>query len=104
MKDIDRYGEWSAETAVYPRDRVNEYLLAGLTEEIGEVAGLFKREIRDDEWSTNKLEREMGDVLWYWVRICEENGLVPSKVMMKNIEKLTARKEQGKIHGKGSDR
>lgn len=44
----------------------------GLLEELGEVAGVFKRMARGDnggELDREKLTKELGDLLWYTVRV-----------------------------------
>lgn len=49
----------------------------GLVEEVGEVAGVFKRQARGDnggELDKEKLAKELGDLLWYTIRcamVCE---------------------------------
>lgn len=59
--------------AVLPADQPNAEHEAGLglIEEAGEVAGLFKRQMRGDnsgELDKEKLARELGDLWWYTVR------------------------------------
>lgn len=59
--------------AVLPADHPNAEHEArfGLIEELGEVAGVFKRQARGDkggELDTEKLAKELGDLWWYTVR------------------------------------
>lgn len=59
--------------AVLPADHPNAEHEArfGLVEEVGEVAGIFKRQARGDkggELDTEKLAKELGDLWWYTVR------------------------------------
>jgi NTP pyrophosphatase (non-canonical NTP hydrolase) len=61
-----------AETAVYPADQEQAYLMLGLLAEAGETANVFKKVLRDDDCklTAEKAERladELGDVLWYAV-------------------------------------
>lgn len=59
--------------AVLPADHPNAEHEArfGLVEEVGEVAGIFKRQARGDKGGkldTEKLAKELGDLWWYTVR------------------------------------
>jgi hypothetical protein len=66
---IEAYIQWTDTTAVYPKDREQEYLRLGLLSEVGEVAGVLKRRVRDGEVAPDKLLAEMGDLLWYLARL-----------------------------------
>lgn len=71
---IDQYIQWTDSTAVYPKEREQEYLRLGLLSEVGEVAGVLKRRVRDGETSQSKLLAEMGDLLWYLARLYRDAG------------------------------
>lgn len=66
---IEAYIQWTDSTAVYPKEREQEYLRLGLLSEVGEVAGVLKRRVRDGEIAPEKLLAEMGDLLWYLARL-----------------------------------
>lgn len=66
---IDEYIRWTDTTAVYPKEREQEYLRLGLLSEVGEVAGVLKRRVRDGEVAPEKLLAEIGDLLWYLARL-----------------------------------
>lgn len=66
---IDEYIRWTDTTAVYPKEREQEYLRLGLLSEVGEVAGVLKRRVRDGEVAPEKLLAEVGDLLWYMARL-----------------------------------
>lgn len=56
--------------AIYDKDKEIDYITLGLIEETGEVCGVYKKVIRDNnsDWDDNrknKLLYELGDVLWY---------------------------------------
>ena len=53
-------------------DRV--YLELGLYSELGEVLSFFKKKIRGDRQSTEKLILEMGDCYWYAVALLRHVG------------------------------
>lgn len=73
----------------------------GMVDEGGEFAGLVKKIIFhgkeiDDEVKLH-LEKELGDVLWYWINSCRALGIDPYSAIEKNVEKLSARYPGGKF-------
>lgn len=107
--EFNHYQFSTGATAKYPQDRAIEYLVLGLASEAGEVAGKYKKIIRDNyglmnEESKKALLDEVGDVLWYIARLCEELNTNMSVVAKANIEKLYSRKERGVIGGSGDNR
>lgn len=102
----NEYQVWTESTAIYPRDKALEYLVLGLSSEVGEVAGKVKKFIRDGIPADYKdqLNSELGDVLWYIARILAEEGITLSSCMEKNKEKLMARKAKGTLNGSGDHR
>lgn len=102
---FDDYQDFTDRTAIYPEDRGMEYLLYGLTSEVGEIAAKMKREIRDDELFENEdLAIELGDVLWYLAQIASYRGFYLSGVAQRNVEKLTDRMNRGTLGGEGDYR
>ena len=110
MEHFNQYQKHALETAVYPNIGQNIiYPALGLTGEAGEVSELIKKMIRDDggqltEQRREKLLKELGDVLWYVAVVAHEAGLMLGDVAQVNLDKLSRRKEEGKITGSGSDR
>lgn len=111
--DFDRYQKETIVTAVYPKwvSGLNGiYPALGLAGEVGEVCELIKKQIRDhdsnfdDNEFRSKLEKELGDVLWYLTRLSDDLGFSLSRIAFVNLEKLRLRKQTGKLHGEGSDR
>lgn len=105
--DIQQYQLFTRKTAIYPQETALEYLTLGLASESGEVAGVVKKYIRQDydlDTAKEKLTKELGDVMWYWARLCDELGLNPEDVMTQNMEKLTHRQSQNTLKGDGDDR
>lgn len=83
--------------------------LFGLVEESGEVAGKFKKLIRDkngelDDESKKEVLKELGDVLWYVNSVAHLLGSDLSSVAKTNLDKLASRKERGVISGSGDNR
>ncbi|MBF2058262.1 MAG: nucleoside triphosphate pyrophosphohydrolase family protein [Cyanobacterium sp. T60_A2020_053] len=105
--NIQEYLQLTRETAIYPSARFLEYLTLGLASESGEVSGVVKKYIRQDtslDIAKEKLTKELGDVLWYWARLCDELGLNPEEVMEQNIDKLLQRKQNQTLQGDGDNR
>ncbi len=113
--DLDDYQVSARRTAIY-REVTGEgsqlaiaYTALGLAGEVGEVADKVKKIIRDskelnDIEVLNDLEKELGDVLWYFALCCDELGLNPNEVAHKNLDKLAKRQEENKLRGSGDNR
>ena len=102
--DFETYKEWTRTTAVYPKEIEEEYLLLGLANEVGELLGKKKKELRGDgDKYTDKLD-ELGDVFWYLARLVDHYGQTHQDVLHRNFLKLTDRKKRGVIKGDGDDR
>lgn len=79
------------------------YLALGMAGEAGEVANKVKKLFRGrrgkDSHPTKAELRaiilELGDTLWYWLRLCDVLGLKASQVAKANIRK-TQRKRKGR--------
>lgn len=81
----------------------------GLVEEGGEVAGKFKKLIRDkggviNDEARGELLKELGDVLWYVNSVASLLGSSLEEVAQKNLDKVLSRKERGVIAGSGDNR
>lgn len=85
------------------------YATLKLNGEAGEVAELIGKALRDDGGVISmersaKLEKEVGDVLWYVAELCTIMGWSFSELASKNLQKLAKRKDDGTLKGDGSDR
>lgn len=85
------------------------YATLGLVGEAGEIANKVKKIIRDDNGKITQekkddLSKELGDVMWYIARTCNELELSLDNVMQQNIEKLLTRLEKNTIQGEGDNR
>jgi NTP pyrophosphatase (non-canonical NTP hydrolase) len=106
---MDEYQVWTRTTAVYPceGDLAEHYLMSALTGEVGEVASLLKRKIRDktpQDVYLADMKKELGDVLWYLARFADELGFSFSEVAEANRDKLVKRLAANTLHGKGDNR
>ncbi len=88
------------------KDRMVIWTL-GVTGEAGEVADHLKKALRGDcsiEDKREDLIKEIGDVMWYLALLADELNISLDEVAKINIDKLTSRKERGKMRGSGDDR
>jgi NTP pyrophosphatase (non-canonical NTP hydrolase) len=105
-------------TAIFPR-QVPEgsskdlvgllYCALKLNGEAGEVAEQIGKMLRDDGGilkidRAEKLEKELGDVLWYLASLTELLGFDLSTIAEINLRKLADRQARGVLGGSGSDR
>lgn len=106
--DIDSYGKFVDEKWFPSKDGLTErdfrIMELGLPGEVGEVLELLKKNVRDGVLDKANLKKELGDVIYYWTRICTAYGFVPSEVIAANIEKLEGRHQRGTLKGSGNDR
>lgn len=80
------------------------YVGLGLTGEAGEIANQLKKIARDDSGAITptrraKIADELGDVMWYWLRLCHELALDPYAVLLTNETKLAQRARNGSLRG-----
>jgi len=102
--DWETYKEWTRTTAQYPKDKEEEYLLIGLANEVGEVLGKYKKQIRGDGDKYKEIRAELGDVCWYLARIFDLYDMKLIEVLHENYVKLNDRKTRGVIKGDGDNR
>ena len=101
------YQSATKKTAIYPREQGVLYTILGLTNEAGEVAGKYKKFIRDgSHWMDVRqmLIDELGDVLWYAARLADEIDADLSEIMERNLSKLKSRSDRGTLGGSGDKR
>lgn len=105
------YANWTITTAIYPscgnRDLPEAmYLGLGLAGETGEVTDIIKKMYRDgpEKKHIDKLRGELGDVIWYWARLCDALYFNPSELLAENMAKLSSRKDRGVLGGSGDNR
>ena len=80
--------------------------MIGLANEVGELLGKYKKMIRGDETkqSFDGWVGELGDIMWYLMRICDVLDITFYEVMESNIKKLTKRMIDNTIKGDGDER
>ena len=108
--ELNDYQRESRKTALYPEVGTNAiYPTLGLVGEAGGVADKVKKILRDkkgvfDKDSKDAIKFELGDVLWYISQLSTELGYELEEVASANLQKLSSRKNRGKIQGSGDDR
>lgn len=109
IMDFNQYQLRTSQTASYPQALALEYLTLGLTSEAGEVAGKYKKIIRDNNGEltpelAEALIDEIGDVLWYCSELATQLKVNLGAVAVRNVDKLQSRKSRGVIGGSGDNR
>jgi NTP pyrophosphatase (non-canonical NTP hydrolase) len=105
---VDEYGQFTEEFwfsgVARPTNESIAIMTIGLGGEAGEVQEHIKKLIRDGKLDKEELKKELGDVAYYWARICKQFGFLPSEVLQANKEKLESRKKRGVLRGDGDNR
>lgn len=105
IQTFEDYFEFTSTTAIYPNTEANSYLVLGLVGEAGEVAEKTKKVLRDGTpMDRELLKLELGDVLWYLTRLCDEYGFTLREVAQANADKLDSRRVRGVLGGSGDTR
>lgn len=105
--NFDEYQSLSRKTAIYTMAVI--YPTLGLCGETGEFANKVKKIYRDNDDIVNKemyndLISELGDVLWYLSNCATDLGMNLNSIAEMNIRKLSDRKKNNTIKGKGDKR
>ena len=107
---FDAYQAQAWTTNCYPVEHMVACLVAGLASEAGEVAGKFKKALRDEgdararAKARHAMIAEIGDVLWYCACLARECGVSLKMVARANLVKLADRQQRGVIGGSGDER
>jgi NTP pyrophosphatase (non-canonical NTP hydrolase) len=112
MKDVDKYGlfvdsVWFSSKSKTKKLTARDHSIMnlGLPGEVGEVLELLKKNIRDGgKLDKEALKKELGDVAYYWARICSAHGFKPSEVLKANKAKLQGRVKRQTLRGSGNNR
>jgi len=85
------------------------YAVMGLASEAGEVAGLWKKIMRDRAGIVSPKDRqdiklELGDCLWYIAQVGLILDLTLEEIAACNVDKLQDRLSRGVINGNGDHR
>lgn len=84
-------------------DRLAENTL-GLVGEAGEVAEKIKKRFRDGKLDREAVQKELGDVFFYWIALHNLLGLDPEHTIDVNVDKLNDRAARNVLQGSGDNR
>lgn len=104
---LDDYQQLALRTAGNHGDfeRTLIYTALGLNGEAGETAELVKKTFfHGHDLETDKLRKELGDVLWYVAVMADAMGWSLEEVARDNVEKLARRYPQGFSAERSRDR
>jgi NTP pyrophosphatase (non-canonical NTP hydrolase) len=103
--DMNEYQMKANGTNIVEPENKQQYSIIGLISEVGELAGLYKKTIRDNTpLSMIEFKKELGDILWYVSDIATAFDMNLNEVAELNLRKLENRKERGVIRGSGNNR
>jgi NTP pyrophosphatase (non-canonical NTP hydrolase) len=96
MMDIDDYARWARlaggeETTPDSPDAHLAILAFSLIGDAGEVGEMVKRRLRDGAFDRERLAYELGDVVYYWARLCAASGVAPSTILAESRRHIEAR-------------
>lgn len=100
--NLNEYQQWVEDVS---SDRVNTlgliYAGLGLAGETGEAVERVKKIVRDRDGVATPEDREylsleLGDILWYVAKFCNELDLNMEDVFLANVEKINDRRINGK--------
>ncbi len=98
IEKLNEYQQAAMRTANVPMDEKTMHLTWSLAiaGEAGELANLTKKTfLHGHPYDRNKVEEELGDVLWYVAVYAHDIGLSLDEVAQANIEKLERRYPDG---------
>lgn len=72
-----------------------DHALFGLPSEVGEVTGIFQKQLQGHPIDVEHLKKEIGDCMWMLAELCTANGIEMQEVCEINIAKLKARYPDG---------
>lgn len=131
--ELNEYQRAAMSTRLPSSDNFS-YMMFGLVEEVGELAGKISKGIRKGissigldsevaeqmspgdveandiyfldaaEEQREAVKKELGDVMWMVAGITDELGWSLEEICLENLRKLADRKARGKIDGCGDER
>jgi len=113
--DFDEYQILTRETDIWHEVDNDElkpqwmYYVLGMAGEMGEFQEKIKKLFRDRKGEVDigvkkDLVLELGDILWYMARFCDELEIPFDDIPSLNLAKLMSRKMRDKLQGGGDNR
>ena len=103
MINLKEYQDKVEDTWLETENEIDR-IICGLSEEVGEIAGKFKRYFRYDYSFTQlkeKVKEEIGDTFYYLAKLCNYFDFDIEQILQENLDKLRKRKEKGTLRGEG---
>lgn len=69
--------------------------LFGMASEVGEIHSIFQHYYQGEIVEKEKLEKELGDLMWFIIEFCDMFSIDPSHMLRENIAKLKKRYPEG---------
>lgn len=74
---------------------ISSHALFGLCSEVGELHGLFQKELQGHTIDEVHAKKELGDVLWFVAEVATAFGWNLDEIAQMNLDKLNARYPNG---------
>lgn len=100
MKTFDEYQMEAFKTAL-PSAKHLDYAILGLASEAGELAGKYKKFLRDGVLDEKAFKHEIGDCIWYIALLATLLNAPLSEIAQQNLDKLADRQRRGALGGNG---
>lgn len=71
------------------------HALFGIASEVGEIHSIFQHFYQGEPVEKEKLEKELGDLMWFVIEFCDMFSIDPSHMLKSNIQKLKKRYPNG---------
>lgn len=96
-------------TSLTPKFANIVHLVLGLSGETGELSEKIKKAIRDKGCNISSkdyqlIKKEMCDIIFYWVALCDELGMDPDEVLNMSLVKIQDRLDREVLQGSGDER
>lgn len=104
---LNDYQAQAAETDIFPPDVALPAAIMGLSNEVGELAGKYKKVLRGDKTPPEAREAmlaEAGDILWYLAKLARALDTSLDEIASANLAKLADRQARNVIQGDGDNR
>ena len=89
-------------------EKIRDHALHEISSEVGEIHGLYQKELQGHPLDLQKLKKEIGDLLWGIMELCTSYGWSAEEIATMNIEKLWGRypdgfSEERSVHREGTE-
>ena len=95
--NMDTYQAMAARTINKDLDdkQTLHHALFEMSSEMGEISGIYQKELQGHEIDKQHLKKEIGDLLWGVAELCTVNDFSMDEIAQMNIDKLRERYPDG---------